>query len=1138
MRYLNDEEKDVYNINKKKEDELNEELRELGDRITAVDARVDDTNTLIDAIVSSDSCDKANANHVNTTTTNLSAENGEIDTLTSVEVTASDKVTTDKLRANEATLNTDLNVGRKAYINQIEAVDTETDSLTADEASIGSANITTAEIGSLKVNGTTDLNGATIAHFDIEELTTPKAEIDDLTADEIDAEQATFGNAFADLVHADRATLDLLQSHNITFHNSPKNPYYIHIEPQDQPSETDFRIIEVPYTDTGDYFLSLRDPVSDQAWWSVIVHNNHSNITVSYSRRTKDFQGNPLTIPTLDEFYIYNYDSEAPKLYIRTYVGGNLYWQNHSLKENPSPVMHNWYPFDISAQGAIRYQCFHTAATWFSHIINIGTRGDSEGDASLFLIPTGWNNASRSQIEFNGERDIMYNFYVPNQSVNTTDEVIFKDLIIDPLDGKWVYNIENALQGIDPVTIGSNGQLDAYENLIETKELCKWNGKVGTQGDDITTENGCIYRDQGYEEISQYLYRKVALDSYDKVTYNGTPVTTTSKLVLRRKLDTARGLEDDLVVSAPAVVAPYEDADGLMWTSYTYTFYGEYPEGQMYTVWLERMVEGSPVTKLLESTVNSDEYIINCIGFKQQFTYGTIDLNKYTYNSYHNTLQYLGDVQEGKWDAGDVHVTKKNTLTGNYDGDLEVDGDTTLHGDITLSPVSPEDTTTLTYNKLELVGHKKDSQDEDIPGSNLLIRDDVDIGESPDDIHNLNVSGKITFGSLAINNSNEGDNMRIRNAGTAQDPDMVMVAEGCAELDANNNLKPEDKLITAETIGDWNGAVNDNNTISYPLTELGNGTQVHGDHFVEKDQIVSGNATVRGNLIVDGSLIAADEQEIQTSSDYAVLRKNKQNGLGPTEKSGVVIHNYDGNGKNASLAVDKDGIFRIADNAVETSHQFTAISNYGGTWITGINPTSSASTYPTGAIISQDADALSDCADYSGSIYHYDGANWFLLSIVATKLTYDKTSPITDAATITALNAATKKELVYYRSVTDMNISDASNQPILTRDEATGFWNKAPIIWDATNNKGVAATSTGPTKSKQVLISRIDPSTSELTYEWGNASGSGAAFVMTTAEYNTRAAITDPDDEDYIPNDALVIITDADEEYLCGEVEV
>lgn len=692
MRFLNDEEKDIYNINKKEKEELNEELRELGDRITAVDARVDDTNTVIDAIVSSDSCDKANANHVNTTTTNLAAENGEINTLTSVNITASNRVTADNFRANEATLNTDLNVGRKAYINQIEAVDTQTGSLTADEAAIGSASITTAEIGSLSVSGTTDLNGATIAHFDIEELTTPKADIDELTAEEIDAEQATFGNAFADLVHVDKATLDLLQSHNITFHNSPENPYYIHIEPQDQPSETDYRIIEVPYTDTGDYFLSLRDPVSDQAWWSVIVHNNHSNITVSYSRRTKDFQGYPLTVPTLDEFYIYNYDSEAPKLYIRTYVGGNLYWQNHSLKENPTPVMHNWYPFDISAQGAVRYQCFHTAATWFSHIINIGTKGESEGDASLFLVPTDWNNASRSQVEFNGERDIIYNFYVPNQSVNTTDEVVFKDLIIDPLDGKWVYNIENALQGIDPVTV-TNGQLDAYENLIETKELSKWTGKVGTKGDSITTEAGCIYRDQAYAEINQYLYRKVALDTYDDVTYNGVPSTTTSKLVLRRKMNTERGLEDDLVVSAPAVVTPYEDADGIMWTSYTYSFYGEYPAGQMYTVWLEREVDGHTVTKVLESTVNSDEYIINCVSFKDTFTYGIIDLNKYVFNGYHKPLVYLGDVTEGRWNAGEVHATKKNVdshssdYTGtdyDYNGNLTADGQTKLRDSVTI----------------------------------------------------------------------------------------------------------------------------------------------------------------------------------------------------------------------------------------------------------------------------------------------------------------------------------------------------------------------------------------------------------------------------------------------------------------------
>lgn len=692
MRYISNDNNEE-NEQQQQQHQYNEELQELGNRITANTEAIVATNARIDAHENSDTISKENGIFTNTSTDNLSAENGEISNLNADNITVENEVEANTVSANTISAATEIRAP-KAYIDQIEAViKVDTKEISADDAALDNIQAETIQTTNMSVDGTLDINNATISHFNIEDFEADSGAISGkLTSAEIETTRLEAQNAFADLVQADSATLEQLQTHNINFHNDPKNPYYVHIEPQDAPSETDYRIIEVPYTDTGDYYLSLRDPESDQAWWSIIVHNNHSNITVSYSRRTKDFQGNPLTVPTLDEMYIYNYDSEAPKLYIRTYVGGNLYWQNQSLKENPSPVMYNWYPFDISAQGAIRYQCFHTAATWFSHIINIGTKGESEGDASLFLVPTDWNNASRSQIEFNGERDIIYDYYVPNQSVNTTDEVVFKDLVIDPLDGKWVYNIENALQGIDPVTV-TNGQLDAYENLIETKELSKWTGKVGTQGDSITTESGCIYRDQAYEEINQYLYRKVALNSYDDVSYDGTPTTTTSKLVLRRKKNTERGLEDDLVVSAPAVVTPYEDADGIMWTSYTYSFYGEYPAGQMYTVWLEREVDGNVISKVLESTVNSDEYIINCVTFKGTFTYGTIALNKYTFNGYHKPLTYLGDVTEGRWNAGEVHATKKNVdshssdYTGtdyDYNGNLTADGQTKLRGNVTI----------------------------------------------------------------------------------------------------------------------------------------------------------------------------------------------------------------------------------------------------------------------------------------------------------------------------------------------------------------------------------------------------------------------------------------------------------------------
>lgn len=691
MRYLNDEEKTIYDCNKKEKEALNEELQELGNRITENTNAIDETNGRIDAMENSDTIQKENGIFDNTTTDTISANTGSISRLSTDRIDNSVKITTDDLEAETLTANEQIDTP-KAYIEQLQAIHTTTDDLTATEITTGSIDATSAEVDNLTVNGSLDIDTANIAHFNIDELAANSGTITDLTANEIEATKIEATNAFHDLVAADEATLLQLQTHNITFYDEPDSPFYIHIEPQDAPSETDYRVIEVPYTDTGDYYMSLRDPNTGVSWWSVIVHNNHSNITVSYSRRTTDLQGEPLTIPTLDEMYIYNYDSEAPKLYLKTYVGGNLYWQNQSLRENTTVVMHNFYPFDISSQGAVRYQCMHTAATWFSHIINIGTRGESEGDASLFFVPTDWNNATRSQTEFNGERDIIYDFYVPNQSVNTTDEVIFKDLIIDPLDGKWVYNIENALQGIDPVEI-TNGQLDAYENLIETKELAKWTGKVGTQGDSITTEAGCIYRDQGYEEINQYLYRKVALNSYDSVSYNGTPSTTTSKLVLRRKMNTERGNEDDLVVSATAVINPYEDADGIMWTSYTYTFYGEYPAGQMYTIWLERTLDGNVITKVLESTVNSDEYIINCVSFKDTFTYGIIDLNKYTFNSYHKPLTYLGDVTEGRWNAGEIHATKKNVdshssdYTGSdydYTGNLTADGETKLRDSVAI----------------------------------------------------------------------------------------------------------------------------------------------------------------------------------------------------------------------------------------------------------------------------------------------------------------------------------------------------------------------------------------------------------------------------------------------------------------------
>jgi len=48
----------------------------------------------------------------------------------------------------------------------------------------------------------------------------------------------------------------------------------------------------------------------------------------------------------------------------------------------------------------------------------------------------------------------------------------------------------------------------------------------------------------------------------------------------------------------------------------------------------------------------------------------------------------------------------------------------------------------------------------------------------------------------------------------------------------------------------------------------------------------------------------------------------------------------------------------------------------------------------------------------------------------------------------------------------------------------------------------------------------------------GNGGAGTVKYFATTAEANTALAITDPTAEGYIPNDAIIIIGDAEQDYL------
>lgn len=243
-----------------------------------------------------------------------------------------------------------------------------------------------------------------------------------------------------------------------------------------------------------------------------------------------------------------------------------------------------------------------------------------------------------------------------------------------------------------------------------------------------------------------------------------------------------------------------------------------------------------------------------------------------------------------------------------------------------------------------------------------------------------------------------------------------------------------------------------------PISDLGDITienlHVTGDTELDNQVIVNKDLNVKGNLIVDGSTIITDEQTLETNSDYAVLRKSKPTSLSSTEKSGIVVNNYDGN-KAASIAVDQDGIWRISDNVAESTSSYTDTSKFGSQYYSGITQATSV-TVADGAITSQDADEFSDTVYYNDVYYHFNGTHWYSLSLVNNILT-KSANPIEDSATITALEALTKNTLIYYRTFSVLTISDATNQPILTRNEASNMDDGTVLIWDATDSKAITS---------------------------------------------------------------------------------
>jgi len=1259
MRYLSqDDNSPNIPLSTQEAKEINQELIDLGNAIAAVDSKADanaaalqeykDETSLTKQTLNANAVYSAEVTADDISTQSIAATSGNISTLESATATITDLEAGDADITNAEITNADvgtLEADNATVNNKLTAAEVETTTLTAANATI--ANLV--------------IDGATITTFDID-----SADIDNdltvggkITADEADLKAIVSDEATIDLITSDAAKITQMQAFDIFY-----NENYVDIEPGYEPTDL-YRIVELPYFRTGDYYLTLVNPYSNKVLWSVIAHNNHNNYTVSYSRKSTGDTGEIWTTPALDEMVVYDYNKESPKLYLKTHVGGRLYWQNQSENPAGAPRTYATYPFDISSFGAFAKKCLHNGATWYTKHIDIG-RDQSAGGASLFLTPTDWNNATRTSSEFNGEVDIDWHFYVPDQSLNTTDEVTFRNLRINPLEGKWVYNFEYSLMGMDPEVV-TNGQLNPAPNLVETEELCKWDGKVGIATPVITSTNGTIYREEGYEQdpLHTNVYLRKPRDEYMYVDW-GTKYTVNNIVSVRRKSDGA------IITSSPWITGEYIDPDGDSWTSYRFVFYDIDPDGRVYEEWIERNPYTDPEVKLLDSTVDANLYI-NCTRFKENFDYGVVDFNMPTFGTYSNSITHLGDVVEGRWDAGDIHVQIKNAAIGssepNYNGTLTVDGgtllqdnvliqdqkdpldiknvsnvdvyadNTTLEGDelyinntevestndrltvtaengyltfgkaasggdpatgglnlttendsaiqykgdtsliIGTDPNSEEDHTgklTINYSEIELVGHKKDVNDDEIQDeSSLLIRDTVHIGTETDK-HNLHVHGALFADGVSMS-GNLGDNMRIRNTGTVADPVLAAVSEPCA-VEESGTLVTADSLVTAETIGSWNGTTNPHETTdpdynvddnSYPITEMGDDSTIHGDVHIEAtaqidsnvtigipaddpdpavpaDLLVTGDTTINGDVAIDGTLevgstsqfngdvtigkaaVGADPavpadlivngdiiqngenfethlEQVFTSKDHVILREGQVVGLAAGEHAGLEIKNYDGNGTQLHFCVDSTGWGRVGDTD----------SNGDSQTVTYSYEYNDYGLY-------KDTDPLSPTYEHYFDDIGLTIEHVFYIPTGAANVTYTDTAE-TDPGT----GDPTGKYTVTFEYELDGN----SLQKILTIEDSPS--DTSLLYWDAVAKQ--ARTLIKPAGTDLAVVPVFNGDHVEYRkYEGGGGTGNGSVFVGTAAEI--AAAIAIPEGSPgYLPQGAIIIQTDADDTYLHGE---
>lgn len=991
--------------------------------------------------------------------------------------TIANNVSTNNITAAEGTINElnttsiDSNNVTSYAVNatngNIANLDTE-NAIITDEA-VGSSKITTAEITSETV-GSSEVTNLTATNATIENLNiTGDYTFTDIDASSVDSDQITAsqliatdtvtetldaGSADIDNVIVDTATINSLTSlaARITDLENTQLYHKFNVQTLQDPAAGAKNVIEIPYFMSGEYVVTLRDN-SDNEIFSAYITNSGSNLTFAYSRAPYT-TGDPAS---LLEAKIKTFNTK-PQLYLSTERGGKLYWHysGRDLLLDSSPNTWATWPFPIQPD-TMNYICYHRAATVFSQHLDYGDNtSPSVGGATLYLTPTtDYNEHTNVGVEYNTQSDVPFNVYVPDQSLNTNNEVKFKKVAVDELAITSITEnfmfLRSRTDGTFEVVLAVNNDtisgMENIDNPVTAKSIYNWNG--------IALGGAATISDVCSVDNSLYLCNNEG-NFYRRTQYvNKTPDAV--------HLDTKA-----IKKKVGADYLPFRIVSTGEYASREYVHY-EVQSGDYAGLYFDFFTDDTG--ELYQSNYQS------FTGFDEDWCIPTTLYDAYLLECkyYATTERYPVSDNEG---TNEYHITHLGNGT-------EVHGSLLVDNGITASSLNVQNDATIGADAFI--------------GKDLTVSGIVDIKGSTLIGNNLDVAKKITASTLAVTNG-------------------IKAATVSAPVITTSELSADDIITSSLTT----------------------------DVFKAKSIDDTGSTLV----ITNSTLDAHSTKGLFNSIDTALAKAKTLR----TSGNKVYIDNTDNNESTCAVeaAFDTSTLvdLNITKPTAKTYWQIGDTITYNGNeYLLGTGATADTVIlkleYDKNTLVLQKA-----------SIYYHQGNIWDSIDITTdiqatlTSIFGNSYTDFTDINDVKAKSPGYTENIMYdslfvhcSKVLKYLGISNALLNDQFIAKRKTGLSTNIPLAFDGDEIvEAVSAPFTNAdTKLKKALIAeRASLSTTDYDLSWSDevgGSGSGTTLVLTTAEYNTRAAITDMNDELYIPANALVILTDASDEWLHCEEE-